>query len=50
MKEYGIGAQILKSLGVKHMRLIAETKVSDFAGLGGFGLDVVETINPTEGI
>ena len=36
MKEYGIGAQILKSLGVKHMRLIAESKVSDFAGLSGF--------------
>jgi 3,4-dihydroxy 2-butanone 4-phosphate synthase/GTP cyclohydrolase II len=50
MKEYGIGAQILKSLGVKHMRLIADSKVSDFAGLSGFGLNVVETINPTEGI
>lgn len=48
LKEYGIGAQILKSLGVKHMRLIAESKISDFSGLGGFGLDVIETINPSE--
>lgn len=47
MKEYGIGAQILKALGVRHMRLISETKIADFAGLSGFGLDVIETINPT---
>jgi 3,4-dihydroxy 2-butanone 4-phosphate synthase/GTP cyclohydrolase II len=46
MKEYGIGAQILKLLGVKHMRLIAESKTADFAGLGGFGLNVVEIIDP----
>jgi 3,4-dihydroxy 2-butanone 4-phosphate synthase/GTP cyclohydrolase II len=49
MKEYGIGAQILKSLGVKHMRLIAESKISDFAGLGGFGLNVIEIVNAHEG-
>lgn len=48
MKEYGIGAQILKALGVKHMRLISESKMSDFAGLSGFGLDVVEIINPND--
>ncbi|MGD9716392.1 MAG: 3,4-dihydroxy-2-butanone-4-phosphate synthase [Sulfuricurvum sp.] len=49
MKEYGIGAQILKSLGVKHMRLIAESKISDFSGLSGFGLDVTEIISAHEG-
>lgn len=49
MKEYGIGAQILKTLGVRHMRLISESKVPDFAGLSGFGLNVVEIIHPTEG-
>lgn len=48
MKEYGIGAQILKALGVRHMRLISETKTADFAGLSGFGLDVIETVNPSE--
>ncbi|MFA5214597.1 bifunctional 3,4-dihydroxy-2-butanone 4-phosphate synthase/GTP cyclohydrolase II [Sulfuricurvum sp.] len=48
MKEYGIGAQILKTLGVRHMRLISESKVPDFAGLSGFGLNVLEIINPTE--
>ncbi|MBV5334491.1 MAG: bifunctional 3,4-dihydroxy-2-butanone 4-phosphate synthase/GTP cyclohydrolase II [Sulfuricurvum sp.] len=50
MKEYGIGAQILKILGVRHMRLIADSKNVEFAALSGFGLDVVEVINPTEGI
>ena len=45
MKEYGIGAQILKSLGIKHMRLISNAKITDFVGLGGFGLDVIETID-----
>ncbi|MBD3800394.1 MAG: bifunctional 3,4-dihydroxy-2-butanone 4-phosphate synthase/GTP cyclohydrolase II [Campylobacterales bacterium] len=45
MKEYGIGAQILKSLGVKHMRLITDTNAPSFVGLGGFGLDVAEVIH-----
>jgi len=45
IKEYGIGAQILKVLGVRHMRLIADVRTADFAGLSGFGLNVVETIN-----
>ncbi|HEX5710842.1 MAG TPA: 3,4-dihydroxy-2-butanone-4-phosphate synthase, partial [Sulfuricurvum sp.] len=50
MKEYGIGAQILKILGVRHMRLIADSKNVEFAALSGFGLDVIEVINPCEGI
>jgi 3,4-dihydroxy 2-butanone 4-phosphate synthase/GTP cyclohydrolase II len=45
MKEYGIGAQILKILGVRHMRLISDSKNADFGGLSGFGLDVVEAIS-----
>ena len=46
MREYGIGAQILKSLGVKHMRLLTSTKQTDFIGLSGFGLEVAEVIDP----
>jgi 3,4-dihydroxy 2-butanone 4-phosphate synthase / GTP cyclohydrolase II len=46
MKEYGIGAQILKTLGVRHMRLLADSKNTEFSGLSGFGLDVLEVINP----
>jgi 3,4-dihydroxy 2-butanone 4-phosphate synthase / GTP cyclohydrolase II len=44
MKEYGIGAQILKTLGVKHMRLITDGHAPEFVGLAGFGLDVAEII------
>lgn len=48
MKEYGIGAQILKSLGVKHMYLLTSAEKTDFVGLSGFGLEVAEVINPSE--
>lgn len=48
MKEYGIGAQILKSLGVKHMRLLTSAHKTDFVGLSGFGLEVAEVINPSD--
>ena len=44
MKEFGIGAQILKELGVTKMSLLTSSKKTDFVGLGGFGLEIVETI------
>ncbi|NPA03683.1 MAG: bifunctional 3,4-dihydroxy-2-butanone 4-phosphate synthase/GTP cyclohydrolase II [Epsilonproteobacteria bacterium] len=43
-KEFGIGAQILKSLGVHEIRLLTSKKGKEFIGLGGFGLDIVEEI------
>jgi len=43
-KEFGIGAQIIKSFGVSKMNLITSLKESDFVGLGGFGLEVNEVI------
>ena len=46
LKEFGVGAQILKALGIKHMRLITEDKAPEFVGLGGFGLEVTEVIDP----
>ena len=45
IKEYGVGAQILKTLGVEHMRLISTAKSPEFIGLSGFGLEVSEVIN-----
>ncbi|MDD2789237.1 MAG: bifunctional 3,4-dihydroxy-2-butanone 4-phosphate synthase/GTP cyclohydrolase II [Sulfurimonas sp.] len=45
MKEIGTGAQILKSLGVCKMNLITSMKQTEFVGLGGFGLEVQETID-----
>lgn len=43
-KEFGIGAQIIKSFGVKKMNLLTSTKQTDLVGLGGFGLEVNEVI------
>jgi len=43
-KEFGIGAQIIKSFGVSKMNLITSMKESDFVGLSGFGLEVSEVI------
>ena len=43
-REFGVGAQILKDLGIKNINLITSNKETEFVGLGGFGLDVVEKI------
>ncbi len=43
-KEFGVGAQILKDLGMKNINLITTKKETEFVGLAGFGLDVVEKI------
>lgn len=40
LREYGLGAQILHWLGVRHMRLLTNNP-KKIAGLGGFGLDLV---------
>jgi len=45
MKEFGIGAQILKSFGISKMNLITSMKQTDFVGLSGFGLEVNEVID-----
>lgn len=45
LKEYGIGAQILKSLGVKQMNLLTSTKQKELIGLSGFGLEINEMIH-----
>ncbi|NOZ91608.1 MAG: bifunctional 3,4-dihydroxy-2-butanone 4-phosphate synthase/GTP cyclohydrolase II [Epsilonproteobacteria bacterium] len=43
-KEFGVGAQILKDLGIKDIRLLTSTLDTEFIGLSGFGLDVIEKI------
>jgi len=42
-KEFGIGAQILKDLGVKKLHLISKNEV-EFFGLKGFGIEIIDTI------
>lgn len=44
MREYGIGAQIVKYLGIEEIELLTSTKTREFVGISGFGLDVVDQI------
>ena len=43
LRDYGIGAQILRSLGVCKMRLMTNNP-SKYVGLGGYGLEIVERV------
>lgn len=42
-RDYGIGAQILIELGVKHMRLMTNNP-SKYVGLKGYGLEITERV------
>lgn len=44
IKDFGIGAQILKKLGVKDIVLLTSKKGHEFVGIKGFDLDVIEEI------
>jgi len=43
-KEFGVGAQILKDLGIRNINLLTTNTDTEFVGLSGFGLDVVEKV------
>lgn len=44
MREYGIGAQIVKYLGIKEIKLLSAIKTREFVGISGFRLNIVEQI------
>jgi len=44
LRTYGVGAQIIADLGVRRMRVLSAPK--RFHGLSGFGLEVVEYVDP----
>ena len=46
LRTYGIGAQIITSLGISRMRVLSAPK--HFHGLSGFGLEVVEYVDVPE--
>ena len=43
LRTYGVGAQIIADLGVRHMRVLSAPKM--LHGIAGFGLDVVEYVS-----
>jgi 3,4-dihydroxy 2-butanone 4-phosphate synthase/GTP cyclohydrolase II len=43
-KEFGIGAQILKYLGIKKLYLISKSDKNEFFGLKGFGIEILDNI------
>ena len=42
-RDYGVGAQILRDLGVRRMRLMTNNP-SKYVALGGYGLEIVERV------
>jgi 3,4-dihydroxy 2-butanone 4-phosphate synthase/GTP cyclohydrolase II len=42
-REVGLGAQILKDLGVTSIRLLSSTRNMTYVGLSGFGIEIVGT-------
>ena len=42
-REIGLGAQILKDLGVGSIRLITASRLTTYVGLSGFGIEIVGT-------
>jgi 3,4-dihydroxy 2-butanone 4-phosphate synthase/GTP cyclohydrolase II len=47
-REVGLGAQILKDLGVRSIRLLTSSRHMTYVGLSGFGIEIVGT-EPVEG-
>lgn len=44
LREFGIGAQIVKKLGIENINLLSTTKRKDYIGLSGFGLNIHQEI------
>jgi 3,4-dihydroxy 2-butanone 4-phosphate synthase/GTP cyclohydrolase II len=46
IKEFGVGAQILKSMGVEKIHLLSEKRGRDleFVGIHGFGLEIIDEV------
>lgn len=48
IREYGVGAQVLKQLGIEEVLLLSDSMTKEFVGISGFGLEVVEQLKVLE--
>jgi 3,4-dihydroxy 2-butanone 4-phosphate synthase / GTP cyclohydrolase II len=48
LRDYGVGAQILRALGVRKMRLVSRHPGRHIVALDGFGLEICETLALSE--
>src|SRR5436853_7455045 len=48
-REVGLGAQILKDLGISSIRLLTSTKMT-YVGLAGFGIEITATELMNDGV
>jgi len=46
MREYGIGAQIVKKMGISKIELLSTSGAKEFVGIGGFGLEIIKHTEP----
>jgi 3,4-dihydroxy 2-butanone 4-phosphate synthase/GTP cyclohydrolase II len=44
LRNYGIGAQILRDLGISRLKLLTNTRESSIKGIDGYGLKIVERV------
>jgi len=44
LRDYGIGAQILRNLGISNLRLLTNTKETTIKGIDGYGLKITERV------
>lgn len=44
IREYGIGAQIIKKFGIQNIELLSKNKENEFIGINGFGLNIINQI------
>ena len=44
-REYGIGAQILRELGIRRMHLLGSQQSAKVVGLKGFGIEIEKVVS-----
>ncbi|MBK7977165.1 MAG: 3,4-dihydroxy-2-butanone-4-phosphate synthase [Deltaproteobacteria bacterium] len=49
LRDYGLGAQVLRKLGLKKLKLVTHNPALRPVGLEGFGLELVATVTPRKG-